>query len=616
MKKLIFELSKYLLLWFIVFFVQRNVFLIYFLSTTSVNLKEWINVQKNSFFIDISTLCYFIIPVLLIFIVHSIVIIRLISQIIKYYTISVIIISNLILISDIGLFKEWGIKINNKALSYLIYPNEVISSVKVAPVYELLLIFALTSISMIFIFYRLKIKFDINEIKKVKKVLLSIVLLIISFVGLRGGLQTFPIDRSWSYFSEKTLLNQAAVNSTWNFFASFTEKEEFDKNPYNFFNNTEVEKIFASLTTKEQDKTISILNNQKPNIVFILLEGWSAEAVGVLSKEIDASPRFSELTKTGLLFTNFISTGFRTEQALAAITAGFPSQPKTTIIRKYGKFENLPSFVKDLYNNGYNTSYYYGGDLYFANTEAYLKSAGFKKIIGQKNFEGKPFTEWGVFDHDLFDYTLKDLKNNSQPFFAMIMTSTSHEPFTHKVPKVFKGNTIVDDYKNVVHYSDDCMYQFIKNSKSEGWYNNTLFIIVTDHTHRLPNNRQSYDIERHWIPCLLYGPSLKNEYIGKTVDFPVSHIDIAATILAQLNLSYNKYKWSKNVFSSNYKNPWAFYTFDEGFGFLKNNDKIIYDIKQNKLLVNTNTDSLNTYLTREGKVLLQKLLDDYIELSK
>ncbi len=615
MKELLIRLLKYILFWFIVFFIQRNLFLFYFSSAKNLSFQEWFLVQKYSFFIDLSTLCYFFIPILIILIIETFYKSAAIYKTIKYFTITVLIISNLILISDIGLFREWGVKINNKAISYLVYPDEVVSSIKVSPIYSLILIFIILNIATILLFNKLKINFENLNLKKSTKISVLGSFLLLSFVGLRGGLQTFPIDRSWSYFSEKTLLNQAAVNSAWNFFASLTEPQEFEKNPYNYYSKEEVEKVFTSLTNHYPEKTIPILKTQRPNIILVLLEGWSAEAVGALSHEIDATPRFSELSKKGLLFTKFISTGFRTEQALAAITAGFPSQPKTTIIRKFGKFDNLPSFVKDLYNNGYHTSYYYGGDLYFANTEAYLKSAGYKKIIGQDFFKGKPFTEWGVFDHELFNFTINDLKNNTQPFFAMIMTSTTHEPFTKKVPKIFKGGTIIDDYYNVLHYCDESLYNFIENSKKESWYPNTLFIIVTDHTNRLPKDRKNYEIKRHWIPCLLYGPALKEEYVGKTIDFPASHIDFAATILAQLGLKHDKYVWSKNIFNSNYNNKWAFYTFDEGFGFLQNNDKIVFDAKLNKLSVKNN-NKIDDTLNLRGKVLLQKLLDDYIELSK
>ena len=240
-------------------------------------------------------------------------------------------------------------------------------------------------------------------------------------------------------FRSKPLLNHAAVNSTWNCLAAFAENDDFESNPYKFMDDKKVDDFFSQLTFKNSDSSASkLFNIAKPNIIIVLLESWGAETIGALNKEIDATPKFTALSKEGFLFTNFYSSGFRTEQALAAIVAGFPSQPKTTIIRKFGKFDKMPSLAKVLASNGYNTSYYYGGDLQFANTEAYLISSGFKKIIGKNDFKYKLYNEWGAFDEDLFNFTVKDLSKNQQPFFSIIMTSTSHEPFDKRVKKVYQ----------------------------------------------------------------------------------------------------------------------------------------------------------------------------------
>lgn len=571
----------------------------------------------HSIQIDIATFCYILLPVFIFFIIQIFTEIRHHKKLISYYTCILLILSNFILIVDLGLFAEWGVKINHKAISYLIYPQEVINSAKITPVFLLLtILIAITVFGIWFYNKYFVVDFKFNVARWYRKTVFIILLFLICFLGLRGGIGTYPINNSRSYFSEKTLLNHAAVNSSYNFIAALLEKEEFENNPYQFYDYQQCNTIFDSLTRYRNDSTISIFKSKRPNIILVLLEGWSAEAVGVLSKDIESTPRFSELSKQGLLFTGFISTGFRTDQALAAIIGGFPSQPKSTIIRKFGKFDNMPSLVKDLYNIGYHTSYYYGGDLNYANTDAYLISAGYKKIIGENDLKCKRRTEWGCFDDELFDYTFADMKKNKQPFFSIIVTSSTHDPFTKDVTAIFKGGSLVDDYLNVMHFCDESLYQFLEKSKNESWYQNTIFMIVSDHTNRLPKDRDNFEINRHWIPCMFYGPALKDEFKGKTIDFPVSHTDFPAIVLSQLGLNYDYFKWSKNIFSNAYQNPWAFYTYDEGFGYLKNKDKIVFDIKLNKLIVKTDNKIIDDSLTTEGKALLQKLLDDYISLSK
>lgn len=607
---------KYISFWYLVFFLQRNIFLFYFKNDHTLSFKEWILCNMHSFFSDLSAISYVLLPIIILTIVLFVNNKFSFIKYTKIYTIVILAICNFILISDLGLFAEWGSKINHKAMSYLIYPKEAFASAKTTPIFLLLFIFVLKTTAEIFLLNKISKKLPEVHTYWIKKTGFIFLFLTLVFIGIRGGLQTFPIDRSWSYFSEKTLLNQAAVNSTWNAMAALTEKDEFEVNPYNFVSENQADVVFNKLTSEGKTNAVNkIFKTENPNIIIIMLESWGAETVGVLNKDNDATPYFSALAKEGLLFSQFYSTGFRTEQALAAIVAGFPSQPKTTIIRKFGKFDKMPSLAKSLAIINYHTSYYYGGDLQFANTEAYLKSSGFNKIIGQNDFKYKLYNEWGAFDEDLFTFVSKDYNNNSQPFFSIILTSTSHEPFDNRVEKVFKNMGLAGDYLNVVHYTDKTLYQFIESSKKEKWYQNSVFIMFGDHTNRLPKNRQNFEIERHWIPCLIYGPALSDHFKGKTIDKPASHIDIPAIILSQLNLDYKQYIWSKNAVDSLSK-PWAFYTYDEGFGYICNKDKIVFDVKLNRLIYNNLTDKFKTdSLLLEGKVLLQKLLDQYMSYS-
>ncbi len=611
----LFRLSIF---WLLLFFVQRNVFLLYFFKQTDFSFTEWALSNIYSFSMDLATLSYILLPIAFILLLLNYKDKDFLKKFCNIFLITLIILSNFILVSDIGLFAEWGSKINPKSLSYLAYPKEAMASIRSAPVFILLLLFFLLTIPELYIFnkyFRLKATFE--KTHWLKTTLFFVLLLPLLIIGIRGGFQIFPIDRSWSYYSEKPLLNQAAVNSTWNCLASLVEKEEVAVNPYIYMNDSTSQHIFDQLTKVEKDSIPSIFNVAKPNIIIILLEGISAEAVGVLNHKTEATPRFSAMAKEGLLFTNFYSSGFRTEQALAAIVAGFPSQPKTTIIRKFGKFDKMPSLAKELLANDYHTSYYYGGNLKFANTSAYLISSGFKKIVGETDFKFSRFTNWGCFDDELFDYTVKDINNNPQPFFSIIMTSTSHEPFDKRVNKIFKGGSIKDDYLNVVHYTDESVYQFIENAKKEEWYQNTVFLIVSDHTHRLPNNRQNYEIQRHWIPCMIYGPALKDEYRGTTMDKYATHFDIPAILLAQLKLQHQKFEWSKNIFNA-HQNGWAFYTYDEGFGLLSQQSEIVFDYKLNRLIYKDskkNNEVADSLSLHNGKALLQKLMNDYINLS-
>ena len=85
-------------------------------------------------------------------------------------------------------------------------------------------------------------------------------------------------------------------------------------------------------------------------------------------------------------------------------------------------------------------------------------------------------------------------------------------------------------------------------------------------------------------------------------------IDLAATLLNQMGLPTDEFSFSKDIL-----NPcvphYAFYTFNNGFGFIDESGVSVYDNEGNKILVEE-PESGNETRLEKGKVLLQTLYDD------
>jgi phosphoglycerol transferase MdoB-like AlkP superfamily enzyme len=368
--------------------------------------------------------------------------------------------------------------------------------------------------------------------------------------------------------------------------------------------------MFEDLSSQEHD----LLTKERPNIVLILLESWSANALGCLGGEAGITPGFDSLAKQGILFTDFYSSGFRTEQGLVAVLCGFPAQPQSTIIRKFGKFERLENLVMVLNQNGYQSSYYYSGDLNFANTGTFLQVSGFDIIYGEKNFKANRRTRWGAYDEELFDFHLKDSLLWKDPFFSVIMTSTSHEPFTGDVTPVRKPVDEASIYLNTVHYTDSCLYDYMTKASSTSWFKNTLFIITADHGHYNPYNSPYNSPERHHIPLLFYGNIIKKEFRGMQVSETGYHPDIPVTICKLSRITEHHFEWGKDLFGSDSLH-YAFYTFDNGFGMISDSCFIVYDHNRKEVTGARGTMRQQEELTEKGKALLQMIVRRYIDLD-
>ncbi len=142
-------------------------------------------------------------------------------------------------------------------------------------------------------------------------------------------------------------------------------------------------------------------------------------------------------------------------------------------------------------------------------------------------------------------------------------------------------------FKSTAYYTDSCINAYLNNAKKTDWYKNTLFVFIADHGHLLPkNNHDIYEPERYRIPLLLYGEVIKDAYRGKAMDQTGSQTDVVATILGQLNIDAKDFIWSKNLLNP-YTKPFAFFSWDNGMGFIDNKQCVTFDNVGKAVLYNS-----------------------------
>lgn len=567
---------------------------------------------------DIAAACYLSMPVALLCIPLFLREVRWLRNVIRTYIGLAVVLSAFISVTDIALFHAWGTKINHKALSYLVYPKEAMIAATGEPIAQLVVVMIAQCAVALFIQSRIDHKRSFLMRPTWQRMVVPVLIPALLLVGMRGGPQDDPINRSWSYHTVHPILNLGSLNGVWNVIVLLAEPPEFETNPYAFMTTEEAQARFDRLHAPGSGARRMILTMERPNIVMVMLESWTADVVGALGGDSGVTPGFDRLASEGLLFTDFYSTGFRTEQGLCALISGFPSQPKTTIIRQYGKFDRLPSLVNVLDSAGYRSAYYYAGDAVFANTRSYLEAMGYDVVHDQNSFPIERRTRWGAYDEELFAFHVKDAARSGEPFFHTVMTSTSHEPFDVPLDEGFPGKDQPQMYRNSVHYTDRTLADFIDACKGQRWYDRTLFIIVADHGHFLPYNRGNYSAQRHRIPFLLLGGALTPDLRGTRDSTFGCHVDLTASLLGQLGLTHQRFIWSKDIFDPS-KQHFAFWTFDDGIGIADARQTQVYDNLSGLLLQRRDTladPSADEEQLRNAQALEQILLDQYITLSQ
>lgn len=606
MKRRLIQFVTTYFLFVLIFVLQKPLFMAYYHNLyANVSVTDWFSVIWHGLPLDLSLAGYLTAIPGFLLIATAWTKSERIRQIRHVYFLIVAILMACIFIGDLGLYRYWGFRLDSTPLFYLTSsPKDAIASVSfgvvlagifATAVYACLLYLLF---SLVLIRQKQSLKIPFHRISTSLALLLATGLL---FIPIRGGLTVSTMNIGKVYFSNNQRLNHAAINPCFSLMESLSRETDF-ANQYRFYSPEQANTIFEQLTDKPVvDSIPQLFNIEQPNIILVILEGFSSHLMSSLGGESDVAVNLDKLAKEGVLFTHFYANSFRTDRGLAAIISGYPAQPTTSIMKYPRKTQSIPSMPASLKKVGYDLQYYYGGDADFTNMRSYLISMGIKKIVSDKDFAlSEERGKWGVHDHIVFNRMMDDLKGKGiqKPFLKILQTSSSHEPF--EVPYKRLANSRANSFA----YTDNCVGEFIAQFKKMPEWKNSVVIFVPDHMGDYPQNMDNQSPERYKIPLLMVGGAIKEP---RKIDAYGSQIDIAATLLGQLKVPHDEFTFSKNML--NPASPhFAFFTHPNLFGMVTRDNETVFNCESNTVALDKG--SIKGVNLPKGKAYLQKLYDD------
>lgn len=530
-----------------------------------------------------------------------------------------IVIFSFLSVINFNIYREWGSKVNERAFGFLIdTPNEALASSASSPLFlSTLVLLALIAIGFYLHHRIIKTEFRLKKVPLLLKIVMVILIMGANFIFIRGGIGVAPNNQSMAYFSKYQILNHAAVNTEWNLLSSILASKKTNKNPYLYLNSTVAAKNIAYLYQNKKDTSLNILATKTPNVVVFILESFTANLTKTLGNEEGITPQFDSLIQNGFLFSKIYAAGNRTDKGLIASLTGFPTLGIGSIVKWPEKMQKIPAISQTFRQRNYQTSFFYGGESEFDNYKAFILSHGYQTLVDKNSFDKKDMnSKWGAYDDLVFRRQLAEMNKTKQPFFSTILSLTNHEPFEVPTAYKFGKSDPLHRFKSTAYYTDSCINAYLTNAKKQSWYKNTLFIFIADHGHVYPKNK--YDVfmpERYHIPLLFYGEVIKKEYRGQKSTKIGSQQDLAATLLAQLNMPARNFTWSKNLLNP-YAKEFAFFSWDNGLGFINPNQCVTFDNVGKTILYQSNPkneiDKQRNLIF--GKAYLQTAYQQFIKL--
>ena len=384
------------------------------------------------------------------------------------------------------------------------------------------------------------------------------------------GIFTFFIPNNlFSGDKNATEFQQNAGNSKWSYFFNSNTDNLIEEHPdiFDFLNDSETTNLKKGYLSKnypfwKKENTPDFLgkyfnkSSATPNLVLITVEGLGAAFSSPKGYIGNYTPFIDSLANKSLYWEFNLSSSGRTFAAIPTLTGSLPFGKNGFLeINETPHHFNLFNILK---KNGFETGFFHGGNSSFDRMKEYLQYSEVNNIIDQYSFS-KPYKKlpshdgesWGYEDQAVFNKMLEVQKPKKQPYFDMILTLSTHQPFLINneayYEKVFEKRLMsagfsssqkkmaLENKKQLVSVLnlDDAMKKFFEKYSKRPDFENTIFIITGDHS--MPEITLQQKIDRYHVPLMIYSPLLKESKRFRSI---VSHFDVAPSILAFYRENY------------------------------------------------------------------------------
>lgn len=292
------------------------------------------------------------------------------------------------------------------------------------------------------------------------------------------------------------------------------------------------------------------------NVIFIQLESFQDIMIGLKVNGQEVTPVLNDLIEGGgFYFPNTIQQvgqGNTSDAEFISNTGIFPTG-ELAMSKGFGD-RDIPSLPKLLAERGYESHTFHVNDVTFWDRNQLYPALGFTKYYDRPYFKDDGFNALGASDGEMYRVgfeKLKELHDQSKPFYAQFVTTSSHHPFWVKpeflnitLPQELFG-TQLGHYVTSIQYTDKAVGEFIQKLKANNMWEDTIFVMYGDHFGLQTKENDpawikevlgiAYEerISRFTVPFIVYVPDVK----GKKMEGVAGQVDIMPTVANLLGIS-------------------------------------------------------------------------------
>jgi len=408
-----------------------------------------------------------------------------------------------------------------------------------------LLIWITLSIFLIIMFSRITSKhFENYKFRtglSVRKIAFHFIFLILIVIGFRGGIQYKPINILSAGEINSTQAAPLVLNTPFTIIKSWGEKQLTE---FNYFEREKATEIFSPLHQYKPEKKFTPLN-----VVIVILESFSKEYIGSYNQNPGYTPFLDSLISQSLSFPDAFANGKRSIDGIPAIVASIPALSHTSFITSAYSGNTFNSIANLLKKKKYSTAFFHGGNNGTMGFDHFSRMAGFDNYYGRREYDNDKDYDgaWGIYDEPFLQFTAGKINSMKSPFLACVFTISSHHPYAipEKYNGKFKKGTL--PIHESIQYADYSLRKFFQTVSSEAWFDNTLFVITSDHTALSEVPFYHTRIGMYSIPILYYQ---HGAMLSGLSQLTTQQSDIVPSILYYLNYDEPFVAFGESVFDT------------------------------------------------------------------
>ena len=432
--------------------------------------------------------------------------------------------------------------------------------------------------------------------------LVSILLMVPCIVGgMRGGLahsvRPITVSNANQYVNHPT---EAAIVLNTPFSLIRTIGKNVFEEPKYF---TDEKQMLSYYSPIHQPAPGTVMN--KKNVVVLIVESFGREYIGSLNRDLDGgkyhgyTPFVDSLLTHSLTFEYTFANGRKSIDAMPSTLSSIPMMVEPFFLTP-AAMNDLTGLAGMLHDKGYYSAFFHGAQNGSMGFEAFARATGYDKYFGRTEYNADPKGGgdadfdgmWAVWDEPYLQHVVRMVNGFRQPFVASVFTASSHHPF--KVPEQYAA-TFKDEGGQPIHkcvrYTDMALRKFFEAASKQPWYENTVFVIVADHTNQNTHPYYKTDQGLYSIPIIFYSPDGSLE-TGMKQGVIAQQIDVLPTLMGMLGYDKPYIAFGCDLLHTPAAQTWAFNYNNGVYQYFKGDFLLQFDGQKTKALYRFKTDPL------------------------